>query len=639
MAKEKSKVDDILKRYEKKYEMERASTIKILPKVRTKWFSLDYILDGGISQGIGGHLIEFQGKSSSGKTTACLKLIARYQQLGKVCALITVEGYDATWGEINGVNNRELLINRPSEQEKAGMLILDLMQDDVDLIIVDSLAMLCPQAEIDKELGEKTRGEQAQVNTVLSRKINRIKKLSNTTVIFINQVRDNQSPYGDPIRIPGGHCFDLKTRIVTNKGIKGIDEIKKGDMIPTINLDSQCIEYKPITEIHKYNHKGKMYEFSNKYENEEFLFTPKHQCLVKKYTNGSMVDNKYKLVNAEDKRREFGMPICFPSGNPEYDIKDSELKLLGWLLTDSSIRLRNEKTYEVVLYQSTKNHWKRIESILIENNIDHKKTKRVRYDERYGHSNSSYEFYIRKAKETINKYNIDLSKIIPTWCRDLSDRQAKILFHEMMLADGTLINNIYSSICKHSELWIQTLYLFLITHNIPASKYQKDKNKNCYTLRLRQPNYIGLKSRPIDYTGIVWDISVQDNPLHFIERNGCIIATHNSLAHLYDTRIRFTQGKPIEEKGERIGFKMDMWCKKNKLGKPYRRAVIDFYLSGQIDNEETLLMQACKYGIIDQSGKWFTYNEIKYDGKKALKEVLTQKDWDKIEDEIWKVMK
>lgn len=324
MAKSKNdKLDKLLSKYEKNYAINKASDIKLEPKFRSGWFALDYVLDGGFSQVKGGHIVEFYGGESSGKTTATLKVISKFQQAGKACVFVNSEGsYDTLWGEINGVDNDNLLIMQPDTLEDTGDLILSLVQDNVDLIVVDSIVNLVPKVELEKDLDEKTMGAQAAVNAVLCRKLNRIKNLSNATIIFINQLREKIGVmYGSPETTSGGR----------------------------------------------------------------------------------------------------------------------------------------------------------------------------------------------------------------------------------------------------------------------------------------------------------------------------------SLRHIYDTRIRFKQGKPIDvgsgDKKERIGFEIDLWAKKNKKGKPYKKSVTNFYFSGQIDNKETLLLQACKYGIIEQSGKWFSYADKKYDGKESVKQDLSDNDWLKIEDEIWKRMK
>ena len=116
-----------------------------------------------------------------------------------------------------------------------------------------------------------------------------------------------------------------------------------------------------------------------------------------------------------------------------------------------------------------------------------------------------------------------------------------------------------------------------------------------------------------------------------------------AIKHMYNTRIEFRAGKPIDvgsgDKKERIGIEINLKCIKNKKGKPYRNAVIDFYFTGNIDNKTSLFFSAVKYGIIKRSGAWFEYEKVRTQGKDKLIEELKDKDWKKIEGEIWKRIK
>jgi len=322
MNKKNPKLENLLKKYEKGYTVQKGSEIVVEPKIRTKIFGFDYVLDGGISQQVGGHKIEIYGEESSGKTAIALMTIGQYQKLGKVCAFINAENsYDPEWAQILGVKNEDLLVVTPDTLENAGNLLIEMVAD-VDLIVIDSIIALVPEAEVGRDLADKTMASQASVNAPMCRKLNRKIAKYKTTIIFINQLREK-------------------------------------------------------------------------------------------------VGQRY--------------------GNPE---------------TTSGGR---------------------------------------------------------------------------------------------------------------------------------------------------------------------------------------------ALRHFYDTRIRFKQGKPIDvgsgDKKERIGFEIDVWTKKNKKGKPYKRAVMDFYFTGELDNKKSLLFSAVKYGIIERAGAWYTYGEIREQGQEKLVVKLTEKDWDTIECEIWSRIK
>ena len=117
----------------------------------------------------------------------------------------------------------------------------------------------------------------------------------------------------------------------------------------------------------------------------------------------------------------------------------------------------------------------------------------------------------------------------------------------------------------------------------------------------------------------------------------------HAIKHFYNTRVEFKTGKYIDvgsgDKKERIGVEINLKGIKNKKGVPYRKAVVDFYYNGQLDNKTALFFQAVKYGIIKRSGAWYEYTKVREQGKEKLVEKLSNKDWNKIEEEIWKKIK
>jgi len=115
-----------------------------------------------------------------------------------------------------------------------------------------------------------------------------------------------------------------------------------------------------------------------------------------------------------------------------------------------------------------------------------------------------------------------------------------------------------------------------------------------------------------------------------------------ALKHFCNTRIEFKLDEPIDigsnENKERIGYVIKLHGEKNKKGKPKRKATIDFYFTGKIDNTKSLFFNAVKFGIIKKSGAWFEYKDIREQGKEKLIEKITKEDWAIIEEELWKVI-
>lgn len=113
----------------------------------------------------------------------------------------------------------------------------------------------------------------------------------------------------------------------------------------------------------------------------------------------------------------------------------------------------------------------------------------------------------------------------------------------------------------------------------------------------------------------------------------------HAIKHMYNTRIEFRAGEPIEINKERVGFHIKLKCVKNKKGTPYRQAEIPFRFTGELDNKLALLMAGIKYDIIVRKGAYYMYEEVKSQGQEKFFEEVTEKQWKKIEQEIWKRMK
>ena len=218
------KLNKRLKELEQQFGLKRASKIKPVEVIKTNIHALDYVIDG-IKLTEGGHKIEFYGKESSGKTTFAKKVVARYQELDKICVWIVSESFHEEWAQKMGVDTDNLLLYYPESVEDAGDKILE-MASSVDLIILDSVASLIPEAELKASLSDKTRGAQAKAYSEFCRKLYKEMAHETTTLIFINQIRINMGKmYGNPEDTPCGKAlkFLYDTRIEFRAG-QSIDQ-------------------------------------------------------------------------------------------------------------------------------------------------------------------------------------------------------------------------------------------------------------------------------------------------------------------------------------------------------------------------------------------------------------------------------
>lgn len=198
--------------------------------ISTGSIGLDFALGvGGIPRG---RIIEIFGPESSGKTTLTLHVIAEAQKAGGVCAFIDAEhAMDPEYAKKLGVNIDELLISQPDHGEQALEITETLVRSGkIDVVVVDSVAALTPKDEIEGDMGAHHMGKQARLMSQALRKLTAIVARSNTTVIFINQIRMQIGVmFGNPETTPGGKALKFYTSVRLD--IRAIAKIKKGEDI------------------------------------------------------------------------------------------------------------------------------------------------------------------------------------------------------------------------------------------------------------------------------------------------------------------------------------------------------------------------------------------------------------------------
>ena len=191
--------------------------------------SLDLALGGGYPKG---RIIEIYGPESSGKTTLALHAIAEIQKQGHQAAFIDAEhALDPAYAKRIGVDTANLLISQPDNGEQALEICETLVRSGaVDLIVVDSVAALVPQAEIDGDMGDSQMGLQARLMSQAMRKLTGIISKTHATVIFINQIRMKIGVlFGNPETATGGNA--LKFYASVRLDIRRTGQIKNGDYI------------------------------------------------------------------------------------------------------------------------------------------------------------------------------------------------------------------------------------------------------------------------------------------------------------------------------------------------------------------------------------------------------------------------
>lgn len=175
-----------------------------IEKFSTGLMSLDYILGGGFPKG---RIIEIYGWESSGKSTLCLLALAAVQRAGGTACLLDMEhAYDPSWAQKMGIDDSKLLKFQPESGEQAFKALDKLAESGaVQLIVVDSLAAMIPEKELEAEIGDTQVGTQARMMSQGLRRLTAMAARTNTTIVFINQLRQKVGViYGNPEVTPGG---------------------------------------------------------------------------------------------------------------------------------------------------------------------------------------------------------------------------------------------------------------------------------------------------------------------------------------------------------------------------------------------------------------------------------------------------
>jgi recombination protein RecA len=195
--------------------------------ISTGCLSLDAALGvGGVPRG---RIIEIFGPESSGKTTLTLHVVAEAQKAGGYAAFIDAEhAMDPEYAKNLGVNLDELLVSQPDSGEQSLEITETLVRSGaIDVIVVDSVAALVPRAELEGEMGDSHMGLQARLMSQALRKLTGTVNKSNTTVIFVNQIREKIGVmFGNPETTPGGRALKFYSSV--RMDIRRITTLKDG---------------------------------------------------------------------------------------------------------------------------------------------------------------------------------------------------------------------------------------------------------------------------------------------------------------------------------------------------------------------------------------------------------------------------
>ena len=219
----------IEKQFGKGSVMKLGQTVKPgIDVIPTGCLTLDLALGvGGLPRG---RVVEIFGPESSGKTTVALHVIAEAQKRGGFAAFIDAEhALDAHYASRLGVNIEELLVSQPDTGEQALEIAEALVRSGaIDVLVIDSVAALVPRAEIEGEMGDAHVGLQARLMSQALRKLSGAISKSQTTAIFINQIREKVGVmFGNPEVTPGGRALKFYSSVRLD--VRRVETLKQGN--------------------------------------------------------------------------------------------------------------------------------------------------------------------------------------------------------------------------------------------------------------------------------------------------------------------------------------------------------------------------------------------------------------------------
>ena len=220
-----------------------ASASATIGGISTGSLALDLALGGsGLPRG---RIAEIFGPESSGKTTLALHAVASAQKTGGVAAFVDAEhALDPTWARKCGVQLEPLLVSQPDHGEQALDIVEMLVRSNaVDIIVIDSVAALIPKAEIEGEMGDVQVGAQARLMSKAMRKLTAAIAKTQTTVVFINQIREKIGVmFGNPETTPGGRALKFYSSVRID--IRRVTSIREGEQFIGNHVRAKVVKNK-----------------------------------------------------------------------------------------------------------------------------------------------------------------------------------------------------------------------------------------------------------------------------------------------------------------------------------------------------------------------------------------------------------
>jgi len=625
--------------------------------IPTGSISLDLALGvGGLPKG---RIIEIFGLESSGKSTLALHAIAEVQRRGGLAAFIDAEhALDPEYAKKIGVKVNDLFISQPDTGEQALEILESLVKSGaVDLVVVDSVAALTPRVEIEGEMGQQHIGLQARLMSQALRKLTAITAKSETTIVFINQIRMK-------IGVMFG-CFSYDSLVTLADGSKKKIGTIVNQRLPlnvlSYNFKKKCIEPQRIVNWHING------------ETDTFL-----QFFIQNHTGngrrGFSCTPEHKIYTAQGWKKagdlQVGDEISILIKNEKLTSEQEQL-LLGSILGDGNLKKNNEQTAyfreEHGAKQALYVRWLGEKLGNLSSNIC-LKTKRnnaiieSRHLLRFG---DLYNIFYPKGKkivpEEIVEY-IDPQAIAAWYCGDgtlqigtsrwkgkeyirrpratiytngfqdkVSQQRILRIFHRFDIKTTLRKINKYRALLfsvSQSKKLFELIAPYVspaMWHKLPISyhkHYKKSSSQETQIYSTLRPMKIKkIKKRVPGQDGTYiskrrFDISVSENHNYFVD--GCLVSNSpedtpggKALKFYSSVRLELRRAAKIQQGDQIIGNRIKAKVVKNKVAPPFQQAEFDIFWNEGISRLADIINTGLKFGVVSRRGAWFNYGEEK----------------------------
>lgn len=642
----KTNLEVICAQIDKKYG--KGSVMKMSEKVP---FQPDQIISTGSIQldtalGIGGYkkgrIVEVFGQSSTGKTTLCLHAIANAQKMELNCLFIDAEhSLDLNYAKSLEINTDELLLAQPDYGEQALDIVDTFVRSgEVGLIIVDSVAALVPQKELEGEIGDSVIGLQARIMSQAMRKMAGPCSKTGCTVIFVNQIRQK-------IGVMWG-CFHYDAKILLEDGTtEKIGKIVNQEIKTNVLSVSKegKIETKPIVGWHK---NGKANRFFN---------------IIAEYPHGRgrtsiPVGDDHILITPSGERHAVDLKI----GDKVYVKSTSYLNniqleyAIGTFLGDGSIKLNDAENTARLRLGHGKNqsqyleYKKRIFGNYISTSSTHKNgavsaeshcTNELVWLAQYKHQKAlqyiDNELASKITARSIAFWYLDdgtFSGSYIRWgwgkseiCATKLDENSKLIIANRMKEIGfpkpTITKRGFLFSGKRNKLFQSLIndYIPECMHYKIHSKLRRYNHEETEILENYQRDVL-IEAKIVDiYDRIAgknnknkFDITVEDNHCYFVDNtlvhNSPNITSGGKALQFYASqRLEIKRTGNVTKGDKTIGNKTKVVVVKNKLAPPKTEVEFNILFGKGIDTDSELLSLAVEDKIIIQKGSWYSYKE------------------------------